>query len=261
MRYFAELCYNGEAYCGWQRQPQSPSVQECLERALTTLLREPIEVVGAGRTDTGVHAAYYVAHFDTHRSLVGDEAHLVYKLNALLPADVRIFTLTEVSDEAHARFNAVAREYRYFVETHKNPFTRRAVWQYYRPLALEPMNQAADRLLHYDDFTSFAKLNSNNHTNICHVTVARWDELSAGSYCFTIRADRFLRNMVRAIVGTLVDVGRGRLSVADFQSIVESRDLSQCSGGAPATGLYLWDIVYPTSLFQRSKESFNRLFY
>lgn len=250
MRYFIELRYNGAAYCGWQRQPDMPSVQQTLERALTTLLREEVLVTGAGRTDTGVHASYYVAHFDLARR-IGDPAQTVYKLNFLLPGDIAAGGLTEVADDAHARFDACLREYRYFIEQHKNPFTRHAAWQYYVPLDIERMNRAAAMLLEYDDFTSFAKLNSNNRTNICHVSHAAWTTDGKGTLRFTIRADRFLRNMVRAIVGTTVDVGRGRYTPEEFRSIIESRDLSRSSGGAPAQGLYLSDVRYLSDVFER----------
>ena len=168
MRYFLELRYNGAAYCGWQRQPDMPSVQQTLERALATLLREPVEVTGAGRTDTGVNASYYVAHFDC-LSPVPDPAHTVYKLNFLLPGDIAVGSMTPVDDGAHARFAAREREYRYYIELRKNPFTRGTTWQYYVPLDVGRMNEAAAWLLRYDDFTSFAKLNSNNKTNICRV--------------------------------------------------------------------------------------------
>ena len=254
MRYFLELRYNGGAYCGWQRQPDQPSVQRTLEEALATLLREPIEVTGAGRTDTGVNASYYVAHFDV-AAPVADPVQTVYKLNFLLPGDISVWSMTAVSDDAHARFSACEREYRYFIEPQKNPFTRHLTWQYYVPLDVERMNRAAAMLLEYEDFTSFAKLNSNNKTNICHVRQARWTVDEQGVLCFTIRADRFLRNMVRAIVGTLVDVGRGRYTPEDFQAIIESRDLSRSSAGAPAQGLFLSDIRYPPEAgFRRTKE-------
>ena len=250
MRYFLELRYNGAAYCGWQRQPDMPSVQQTLERALATLLREKIEVTGAGRTDTGVNASYYVAHFDC-AAPVPDPAQTVYKLNFLLPGDIAVGSMTPVDDGAHARFAAREREYRYFIETRKNPFTRHATWQYYVPLDLERMNRAAASLLEYDDFTSFAKLNSDNKTNICHLKRADWTVGRDGTLCFTIRADRFLRNMVRAIVGTLVDVGRGRYTVEQFRDIVASRDLSRSSAGAPAQGLFLSDVLYPPEVFVR----------
>lgn len=250
MRYFAELSYDGAAYCGWQRQPDAPSVQQTLERALSTLLREPVETVGAGRTDTGVNAAYYVAHFDTSNP-IADCSQLLYKLNLVLPPDIAVMSISAVAEGAHARFDATAREYRYRIEQAKNPFVRGGSWQYYVPLDVAEMNRAAGSLLRYDDFTSFAKLNSNNKTNICHIEKAVW-ERQGSTLWFTIRADRFLRNMVRAIVGTLVDVGRGRYTAEQFEAIVASRDLSRSSGGAPAQGLFLWDVAYPDSLYKRN---------
>ena len=226
-----------------------PSVQQTLERALATLLREPVALTGAGRTDTGVNAAYYVAHFDCERP-VADPAQTVCKLNFLLPGDIAVGSMTPVAEDAHARFHAREREYRYFIEPRKNPFTRHETWQYYVPLDLGRMNEAAAMLTAYDDFTSFAKLNSNNKTNICRVKEAVWTIDSRGTMCFTIRADRFLRNMVRSLVGTLVDVGRGRYTPDGFRSIVESRDLSRSSAGAPAQGLFLSDVVYPADIFE-----------
>ena len=249
MRYFLELRYNGAAYCGWQRQPDMPSVQQTLERALSTLLREPIGVTGAGRTDTGVNASYYVAHFDCTTE-VADPAQLVYKLNILLPGDIAVGSMTAVDDDAHARFHAREREYRYFIEPCKDPFLRHMTWQYYVPLDIGRMNEAAALLSGFEDFTSFAKLNSNNKTNICHVRAAVWTVTRRGTMCFTIRADRFLRNLVRSIVGTLVDVGRGRYSPEEFRAIVESRDLSRSSAGAPAQGLFLSDVCYPPEIFE-----------
>ena len=249
MRYFAELRYDGSAYCGWQRQTEAPSVQQTIEKGLSTLLRENIEITGAGRTDTGVNAAYYVAHFDA-AAPIENCGQLVYKLNLILPQDISILSISAVADEAHARFDAVQREYRYRIEQTKNPFTRGGSWQYYVPLNVGEMNRAAECLLQYDDFTSFAKLNSNNKTNICHIERAGWWR-EGDTLWFSIRADRFLRNMVRAITGTLVDVGRGRYTAEDFERIVASRDLSLASGGAPAQGLFLWDVVYPATLFER----------
>lgn len=250
MRYFIELKYDGTAYCGWQRQPNQPSVQQTLEMGLSTLLRQKIEVTGAGRTDTGVHALYYVAHFDTAER-INDLDLIVYKANFLLPEDIALLSLSAVAPEAHARFSAREREYRYIIEPHKNPFTRNTTWQYYVPLDIEQMNEAAATMLEYEDFTSFAKLNSNNKTNICRIFRAKWTVNSEGVLCFTIRADRFLRNMVRAVVGTLVDVGRGRYTPDQFRKIVESRDLARSSSGAPAQGLFLSDVVYPNDLFER----------
>lgn len=250
MRYFLELSYDGSAYCGWQRQPEQPSVQQTLERALSTLLRQPIAVTGAGRTDTGVHALYYVAHFDV-LEVQSDPDRLLRKANALLPADIALGSITPVADEAHARFSAREREYRYFIEPRKNPFTRHAAWQFPVPLDMERMNEAAAVLLDTEEFTSFAKLHSNNKNDRCRVMKAEWELLPDGMLRFTIRADRFLRNMVRAVVGTLVDVGRGRYTPAQFDEIVRSRDLSRSSGGAPAQGLYLSDVRYPSELFVR----------
>lgn len=250
MRYFIELRYDGAAYCGWQRQPDMPTVQQTIEEALTKLLRVHTEIVGAGRTDTGVNASYYVAHFDS--AVEVDCAQVLYKLNMMLPKDVAIFSVTPVADGAHARFDARQREYRYYISPTKNPFRRYSAWLYYVPLDVEKMNQAAAKLLEYEDFTSFAKLNSNNKTNICKIMNARWSVEADGVLVFTIRADRFLRNMVRSIVGTLVDVGRGRYSVEEFCAIVEARDLSQSSAGAPSQGLFLSDVVYPTDIFEKS---------
>ena len=251
MRYFIELSYDGAAYCGWQRQPDAPTVQQTLEKALSTLLRQEIEVVGAGRTDTGVNASYYVAHFDCENG-VKDCAQLVYKLNLILPQDIAVKRVREVTPEAHARFDAVEREYTYYISQRKNPFRRYSAWQYYVPLDVERMNEAAATLLDYDDFTSFAKLNSNNKTNICRVVKAEWRraEWDDDLLIFTIRADRFLRNMIRAIVGTLVDVGRGRYTVEEFRDILHSRDLSRSSAGAPAVGLFLSDVKYSDEVYK-----------
>ena len=250
MRYSLELQYDGAAYCGWQRQPDMPTVQQTIEQALTKLLRTPTEIVGAGRTDTGVNASYYVAHFDADVEV--DLQQLHYKLNMMLPKDIAIFSVTPVADGAHARFDARQREYRYYICPTKNPFRRYSAWLYYVSLDVDKMNRAAAKLLEYDDFTSFAKLNSNNKTNICRVMDAHWSVEADGVLVFTIRADRFLRNMVRSIVGTLVDVGRGRYSVEEFCKIVEAKDLSLSSAGAPAQGLFLSDVVYSEETFTKT---------
>lgn len=243
MRYFAELSYKGTAYCGWQRQPNAPSVQQIIEEALSTILRESVEVVGAGRTDTGVHAAFYVAHFDTSKPIAQPE-DFVYHLNALLPEDVAFGRIYAVAESAHARFDATEREYRYYIEPRKNPFTRATSWQLTTPLDVEAMNKAAKVLLTTEDFTTFAKLGSNNTNNICHIFRAEWIEIECGMLVFVFRANRFLRNMVRAVVGTLVDVGRGKISPEEFATIVASRDLSRSSSSAPAAGLFLTDVRY-----------------
>lgn len=250
MRYFIYLSYDGAAYCGWQRQPDAPSVQETLEKALSTLLRENILITGAGRTDTGVNASFYVAHFDCEKQ-IDDCEKVCYKLNLILPQDIAVSQIRKVRNEAHARFDAKEREYTYIISQHKNPFRRYSAWQYYVALDFDKMNLAAEKLLNYDDFTSFAKLNSNNKTNICHVTKAEWnrDPKDESVLIFTIRADRFLRNMIRAIVGTLVDVGRGRYTVEEFEDIIRSKELSRSSAGAPAQGLFLSDVIYEEDIF------------
>ena len=242
MRYFIELQYDGAAYCGWQRQPEQQTVQGTIEDALTKLLRCPTEIVGAGRTDTGVNASFYIAHFDSDEAI--DCKQLCYKLNKVLPPDIAILRIYEVEPTLHARFDAKQREYTYFLTPHKSPFRRYSAWHFTAEIDVERMNQAASKLLEHKDFTSFAKLNSNNKTNICHVSHAEWIVEDDGTLRFTIRADRFLRNMVRAIVGTLVDVGRGKYSVEEFEDIILSKDLSRCSAGAPACGLFLSDVKY-----------------
>ncbi|MFI3305214.1 MAG: tRNA pseudouridine(38-40) synthase TruA [Rikenellaceae bacterium] len=247
MRYFIELSYNGTNYCGWQRQPDAPTVQESIEKALSILLRTTTPIVGAGRTDTGVHASFYVAHFDFEGKTDDkplDPKWLTYKLNILLPHDIAIQRIYEVAAEAHARFDATERQYTYIIEPHKNPFTRHTSWQYNTALDIEKMNLAAEYLSRHTDFTTFAKLGSGNATNICDVREARWERQPSGALHFTIRADRFLRNMIRAIVGTLVDVGRGRYTPEEFNSLVEQRDLSKASTGAPAQGLFLSNVKY-----------------
>jgi tRNA pseudouridine38-40 synthase len=242
MRYFIELQYDGGAYCGWQRQPEQPTVQGTIEDAISRLLRKPTEIVGAGRTDTGVNASFYISHFDTTEEI--DCGQIVYKLNAMLPHDIAIKRIYRVADDLHARFDAKEREYTYLISPVKSPFRRHSAWICYYTLDIEKMNEAAKVLLTTSDFTTFAKLNSNNKTNICRVTHAEWVVESDGTLRFTIRADRFLRNMVRSIVGTLVDVGRGRYSVEEFAEIVASCDLSKASGGAPPQGLFLSNVKY-----------------
>ena len=242
MRYFIELQYDGTAYFGWQRQPDTATVQGTIEAKLSMLRGIPTEIVGAGRTDTGVNASFYTAHFDSDTII--DCQQMVYKLNKVLPHDIAIMRIYEVAESQHARFDAKEREYTYYLTPRKSPFRRYSAWHYTADLNIEAMNAAAARLLVHEDFTSFAKLNSNNKTNICHITHAEWVVEADGTLRFTIRADRFLRNMVRAIVGTLVDVGRGRYSVEEFDNIITSRDLSRSSAGAPACGLFLSNVKY-----------------
>lgn len=242
-RYFIYLSYKGTRYHGWQRQINASSVQQTLEEALSKLTGEPVEVTGAGRTDTGVHASCYVAHFDLSRDIDVSSSDFLYHLNALLPYDIAVSRIKEVASDMHARFSAVEREYKYYITTVKDPFKTETAFQHTAPLDMDKMNQAASRLLEYDDFTSFAKLHSDNKTNICKVTKAEFVR-DGTMIVFTICADRFLRNMVRAIVGSLIDVGRGKISVGDFDNIICSKDRAFASGSAMAHGLFLSDIKY-----------------
>ncbi len=245
MRYFIELSYDGTAYCGWQVQPNGESVQAVLQRALSLLLREEVAVTGAGRTDAGVHAAKMVAHMDLSSPLKGDlERGLVYRLNGVLPHDIAIHTIYPVADDAHARFSATSRTYYYYVHTRKSPFLRNYSWRLAQAPDFEAMNQAAATLLEYEDFTSFSKVNTDTKTNICHVTEARWVQLSDYEWRFEITADRFLRNMVRAIVGTLMQVGRGQLTIEGFREVIERKDRCAAGDSVPARGLFLENVEY-----------------
>lgn len=244
-RFFIELAYNGAGYNGWQRQPNAPSVQEMLERGISTLLGAPHEMVGAGRTDTGVHAAFAVAHFDTtpegaERVL---DPEFVYHLNCILPKDIAVRKVYAVPDDKHARFDARRREYKYYITTVKDPFATGTAWQITQPLNVDAMQTAAVSLMRYEDFTSFAKLHSDARTNRCTIFGANWQE-EGEKLIFTIAADRFLRGMVRAIVGTLVDVGRGKLSPAQFCAVIERQERAEASAQAPAYGLFLTDVQY-----------------
>ncbi|WP_084555922.1 tRNA pseudouridine(38-40) synthase TruA [Alkaliflexus imshenetskii] len=251
VRYFMELAYNGSKYHGWQRQPNGNSVQELLETALTTILRQPTQVTGAGRTDAGVHAAYIVAHFDT-TTPIDDPMQLAAHISRFLPSDVVVYSVTPVNDEAHSRFSAIARRYEYHVTTEKNPFLQGLAARLRFVPDFDKMNQAAAILLEYSDFTSFSRLHGSAKTNICKVQKAIWEQ-SGHRYIFTIEADRFLRNMVRAIVGTLLDVGRGKLTIDQFREIIELKDRSRAGTSAPAEGLYLVDVTYPPEVFVPSR--------
>ena len=247
-RYFIYLCYDGSAYHGWQIQPNGSSVQEVLMQALSTLLRRPVEVTGAGRTDAGVHARLMVAHFDADAPL--DTALLTDKLNRLLPPDVAVYRVVPVRPEAHARFDATYRTYAYYVSTSKSPFNRRYSYRLCRTPDFDAMNRAASQLLLDTDFTSFSKLHTDVKTNNCRVMQAAWTPVDATTWCFTIQADRFLRNMVRAIVGTLLQVGQGKLSIEGFNQIILKRDRCSAGTSVPGEALFLIDVGYPDELFQ-----------
>lgn len=248
-RYFMLLSYRGENFHGWQSQPNAVSVQSTIEDALCKTLRTSIKIVGAGRTDTGVNARKMIAHFDTLND-IENPTGLIRGLNSIVGREIAIHAITRVHDEAHARFDATSRTYHYYVCTKKNPFFHHLSWQTPNTLDFEAMNHAAKMLLSVNDFTSFAKLHTDNKTNICHVTHAEWHKINeTDGYVFIITADRFLRNMVRAVVGTLIDVGRGKLSLEDFRNVIEAKN--RCSAGTsmPGHALYLWDVTYPYPTF------------
>ncbi|MCH5237633.1 MAG: tRNA pseudouridine(38-40) synthase TruA [Muribaculaceae bacterium] len=256
MRYFLKLSYNGKPFHGWQSQPNAVTVQSVIESALKTIFREEIPVTGAGRTDTGVHARKMLAHFDTDSEITRPE-RILNSLNNLVGRNIFIESVFPVENDTHARFDATERTYKYFVSFAKNPFLDELCWKSNTHLDMERMNEAAGFLIQTKDFTSFAKLHSDARTNICDVREARWtgisDDIEARKFLgdlnhgivFTIRADRFLRNMVRAVVGTLVDVGKGKLSVEGFVDIIRRQDRCEAGISMPAKGLFLWDIKYP----------------
>ncbi|OCK51332.1 tRNA pseudouridine(38,39,40) synthase TruA [Chryseobacterium sp. CBo1] len=241
MRYFIEFSYNGKNYFGYQIQPKDISVQEELEKALSTILREKIKTTGAGRTDTGVHAKKMFAHFDTEQ-ILNDK--LVHQLNSFLPADIGIKRIFQVKDDFHARFDATFRTYEYYISLEKNPFTQDSAWQHWRkPLDINKMNEACKILFEYEDFTSFAKLHTDNKTNLCKMYRAEWEQ-NGTELKFTISANRFLRNMVRAIVGTMVEVGSGKIQPEDVRKVIENKDRNSAGTSAPAHALFLVDVGY-----------------
>ena len=242
MRYFITFSYDGTAYHGWQIQPHSLSVQEELQKAMSILLRKPMDVVGAGRTDTGVHARKMVAHFDYDEEV--DCPQLVYKLNKLLPRDIAVQQVEPVAEDMHACFSAKSRTYHYFVHMGKNPFLRSYSWQVYGNIDFELMNQAASVLMEYKDFTSFSKVNTDTKTNDCTITEAHWDRVGEDQWCFTITANRFLRNMVRAIVGTLMEVGRGRMTIEQLRRVIDAKDRCCAGDSVPGNALFLVQVKY-----------------
>ena len=256
MRCFIYFSYCGTRYHGWQYQPNALSVQETLEGALRLLLREPVSTVAAGRTDTGVHARLMVAHCDLPDNFpVADEAltaalsSLVFRLNGLLPKDIAVQKIVPVAADAHARFDALSRTYEYHITTGKDPFRDGLVTRLYHTPDFNLMNRAATMLLAETDFASFCKAHSDNKTTICHLKRAFWEQQADDYWVFTIEADRFLRNMVRALVGTLMEVGRGRMTLQQFADIVQRHNRSAAGESMPAEGLYLTDITYPTHIF------------
>ncbi|HET8736190.1 MAG TPA: tRNA pseudouridine(38-40) synthase TruA [Pricia sp.] len=258
MKYFIQFSYFGKSYHGWQRQPNAITVQQVLEEALSTLIRYPIETVGAGRTDAGVHAKAMFAHFETdaieNDTIENDEIDgmtgLIYRLNAFLPPAIAVQHIFEVSDAAHARFDATERTYEYWVVQEKNPFYSDYAHYVKVPLDIQAMNEAATMLLGYGDFESFSKSNTDVKTYRCSIKNAIWERHN-DKLVFTITADRFLRNMVRAVVGTLLEVGMKKRSSADVKRIINSKDRSQAGPSVPAKGLYLTSVRYPENLIQQ----------
>ncbi len=245
MRFFIKFSFFGKHYHGWQIQPKAMTVQQVLQQALSTLLREPIAVVGAGRTDSGVHAQEMYAHFDTNNPLPPD---LVAKLNSFLPIDIAIDSIYVVTPEAHARFSAISRTYQYHISTQKDVFNYNYSMSFSLPLNVALMNEAAHILYYYTDFQCFSKTHTDVKTFLCKVYQAYWQQIGH-ELVFTITADRFLRNMVRAIVGTLIEVGKERLSLTDFEDIIIGKNRSKAGASVPASGLFLTRIEYPEDIF------------
>lgn len=242
MRYFITLSYDGTNYHGWQVQPGADSVQARINDALSKLLGGVVECVGAGRTDAGVHASLMVAHFDTDRNL--DCEQFAFRMNRIVPRDIAIQKVEPVDEEMHARFSATSRTYHYYVYTRKNPYRRHYGVQLHFSPDYEAMNDAARVLLNTDDFTSFSKVNNDQKTNICHVTHAEWVQVEDDLWRFEITANRFLRNMVRAVVGTLLEVGRGRMSRDEFCRVISQKDRCSAGESVPGNALFLVDIKY-----------------
>lgn len=245
-RYFMYLAYNGANYCGWQIQPNGLSVQEVIEKSLSTLLRMPITIVGAGRTDAGVHAREMAAHFEAE---VQDVTLLTNKLNRILPKDIVVYKIVRVKEDAHARFDATSRLYRYYLTTQKDPFMYPYKYKVHGSIDVEMMNKCSRILFEYIDFTSFSKLHTDVKTNDCKIIHAQWEQ-QGEDYVFTIQANRFLRNMVRAVVGTLLEAGRGKLDEAGMRRVIEAKDRAVAGLSVPAHALFLEEIEYPPHIFE-----------
>tara|TARA_Y100000991_G_C21970265_1_gene349040 strand:+ start:66 stop:812 length:747 start_codon:yes stop_codon:yes gene_type:complete len=246
-RYFIEIMYNGANYHGWQIQPNSKTVQEKLEESISIILRQKINVVGAGRTDAGVHAKQFFAHFDYDSSLINN--NLIFRLNSILPNDICVKSITNVKFSAHSRFDATSRTYEYIINQSKNPFLTKSAYYLNKQLNLKDMCKATNFLFDFSDFTSFSKLHTQTKTNNCKIKNAYWKQ-NDDTIVFTIEADRFLRNMVRAIVGTLIDVGINKITVNDFIEIIKFKDRSRAGKSVPPHGLYLTKVCYPKSVWK-----------
>lgn len=249
-RYFLFISFKGTSYHGWQIQPESVTVQKILEDSLSTVLSEKIETTGAGRTDAGVHASFFCVHFDSMKPDLELSSNFMFRLNGILPNDISVNSIRKVIPEAHARFSAINRTYKYYISRKKDPFRQESSWYVYGSLDIDLMNEAAALLLNESDFTSFSRLHSDNKTNICKIYQASWEE-EKDLLIFTIKADRFLRNMVRAIVGTLIDVGKKKISIKDFTDIIHARNRGSAGKSALAKGLFLTGIEYLDEIFQK----------
>ncbi|MTG98127.1 tRNA pseudouridine(38-40) synthase TruA [Myroides sp. BIT-d1] len=243
MRYFLEFSYNGTHYHGWQLQPNAKTVQETLTRAISTLLRTPIELIGAGRTDAGVHAKQMFAHFDYEADF--DKNSLIQKMNSFLPEDIVVYNIHPVDDQAHARFDATARTYEYHIHLYKDAFCNSQSFYHFKPLNVDLMNEAAKVLFEYEDFECFSKTHTDVFTFNCTIYQAEWKLIDHNRLVFTISANRFLRNMVRAIVGTMVNVGLEKITVNDVRKIIESKNRGQAGFSVPGKGLFLTKVSYP----------------
>ena len=244
-RFFLEFSYAGTAYHGWQRQPNALSVQEVMEEALARLLKQQTPLTAAGRTDTGVHAKQMFAHFDTDTT---DLEQLIFRLNQFLPNDIAVIRIREVKPRAHARFDALSRTYEYHLNNFKSPFVQGMSYGLYQPLDVEQMNKAASILLEYEDFECFSKAHTDVKTFLCTISKAVWEKSETG-LVFTITANRFLRNMVRAIVGTLIEIGLGKKNIQEMHTVIESKNRSLAGYSVPAEGLFLTHIEYPNSIY------------
>ena len=246
MRYFIDISYRGTNFHGWQIQPNAVTIQEELEKAFSTILREEIKITASGRTDAGVHASQQIVHLDTNSEI--DNEQFEFKINSFIHSDFSVNSIRKVKDDAHARFDAIERTYHYYIHKKKSPFNTGLSWYNRKLLDIELMNKAAAFLLNYEDFTSFSKVNTDTPHNLCDIKYAHW-EVKENQLIFTITANRFLRGMVRAIVGTLVEVGIGKITLDDFKQIIEKKDRKEASSNAPSEGLFLAKISYPEELF------------
>jgi tRNA pseudouridine38-40 synthase len=247
-RYFIFISFKGTSYHGWQVQPGSVTVQKTLDAALSTILNEIISTTGAGRTDTGVHALVFCAHFESSLPDLAGRKNLIFRLNKFLPKDISVSRIVKVRETDHARFSAVSRTYRYYISRNKDPFREDFSWYVHGDIDINIMNKACKLLLKHTDFTSFSRLHSGVKTNLCKIFFAEWEKKS-NDLILTISADRFLRNMVRAIAGTMVDIGRGKTSLLEFEKIIKAGDRGRAGKSAPAKGLFLEAIEYPQEIF------------